>query len=120
MPIQAPKEKPAIQQLRASGLIDCAQSSAAAASDNSPLAVVERALAAPDAAEVEPQHRKVPVHEGVVELVDDLVVHRAAELRMRMQDDGDRRILLPRRMIPAFDPAGRAGEDDLGHDSNLD
>src|SRR5215210_6919991 len=37
MPIQAPNEKPAIQQLRASGLIDCAQSSAEAASDNSPV-----------------------------------------------------------------------------------
>src|SRR3984893_14132378 len=36
IPIQAPKENPAIQQLRASGLIDCAQSSADAASDNSP------------------------------------------------------------------------------------
>jgi hypothetical protein len=36
MPIQAPNEKPAIQQARASGLIDCAQSSAAAASASSP------------------------------------------------------------------------------------
>ena len=36
MPIQAPKETPAIQQLRASGLTDCAQSSAAAASESSP------------------------------------------------------------------------------------
>src|SRR5207248_11654232 len=36
MPIQAPNENPAIQQLRASGLIDCAQSSAEAASDSSP------------------------------------------------------------------------------------
>src|SRR5262245_54056155 len=36
MAIQGPNEKPAIQQLRASGLIDCAQSRAAAASDNSP------------------------------------------------------------------------------------
>src|SRR4051812_23679396 len=37
MPIQAPNEKPVIQQLRASGLIDCAQSSAEAASDSSPV-----------------------------------------------------------------------------------
>ena len=37
MPIQAPNEKPAIQQERASGLIDCAQSSADAASDSSPV-----------------------------------------------------------------------------------
>ena len=37
MPIQAPNEKPAIQQLRASVLTVCAQSSAEAASDNSPM-----------------------------------------------------------------------------------
>ena len=37
MPIQAPNEKPAIQQLRASGLTDCAQSSAEAASESSPM-----------------------------------------------------------------------------------
>jgi len=37
MPIQAPNEKPAIQQERASGLIDCAQSSAEAASESSPV-----------------------------------------------------------------------------------
>src|SRR5580704_4254767 len=36
MPIQAPNEKPAIQQERASVLTVCAQSSAEAASDNSP------------------------------------------------------------------------------------
>src|SRR3974377_814696 len=36
MPIQAPNEKPAIQHERASGLTDCAQSSAAAASESSP------------------------------------------------------------------------------------
>ena len=36
MPIHEPKETPAIQQARASGLIDWAQSSAAAASESSP------------------------------------------------------------------------------------
>src|SRR5208283_4251210 len=36
MPIHEPKDTPAIQQARASGLIDCAQSSAEAASDSSP------------------------------------------------------------------------------------
>jgi hypothetical protein len=52
--------------------------------------VVELALAAADAAEVEAQHREAALREHVEELVDDLVVHRAAELRMRVQDDGDR------------------------------
>src|SRR3984885_4584195 len=37
MPIQEPNEKPAIQQLRASGLIVCAQSRAEAASESSPM-----------------------------------------------------------------------------------
>src|SRR5262245_66182239 len=77
--------------------------------------MIERALAPPHAAEVETQHREAAMHEGVVELVDDLVVHRAPELRMRVQDDGDGRILLLRRVIPAFDPPSRAGKDDLGH-----
>jgi hypothetical protein len=77
--------------------------------------VIERALAAADAAEIEAQRREAAVHEGVIELVDDRVVHRPAELRVRMQDDGDRRVLLPRRVIPALDPAGRAGKDDFRH-----
>src|SRR5712691_5680241 len=84
-------------------------------------AVVERALAASDAAEIEAQHGEVPVHESVVELIDDLVVHRAPELRMRVKHDGDRRILLPSRVIAPLYSPGRAGEDDLGHAvSNLD
>src|SRR5215510_14479856 len=36
-PIQAPNEKPAIQHERASRLMDCAQSSAEAASESSPV-----------------------------------------------------------------------------------
>src|SRR6185312_4568099 len=78
-------------------------------------AVVERTLRAADAAEIETQRREAAVHELVVELVADRVVHRAAELRVRMQHDGDRRVLLPRRMIAAFDAPGWTGEDDLWH-----
>jgi hypothetical protein len=55
------------------------------------------------------------MNEGVVALVDDLMIHVAAELRMRVQHYGDRRVFLPCRMIPALDPSGWAGEDDLGH-----
>ena len=119
MPIQAPNEKPAIQQERASGLIDLRPVERGRRIRQFPDAVVERALAAADAAEIEAQHRKAAVHERVIELVDDLVVHRAAELRMRMQHDGDRRMLGARRMVAAFDTAGRTGEDDFGH-SDLD
>src|SRR5262249_21344157 len=81
--------------------------------------VIERALAAADAAEVEAQHRKIAVRERVVELVGDLMVHRPAELRVRMQDDRDRRILLLGRMEAAFDPSSGSGEDDLGHGTSI-
>ena len=78
-------------------------------------AVVELALATPDAAEVEAQHREAALREHVEELVDDLVVHRPAELRVGMEDDGDRAVALLGRLETAFEPAGRAGEDDFGH-----
>ena len=115
MPIQEPNEKPAIQQARASGLIACAQSSAAAASDKLALTMVEGALAAADAAEVEAQHGEAAFGEAIIRAVDDLVVHRAAELRVRMQHHRDRRAFCLGRMIAAFEPAGGTGEDDLGH-----
>src|SRR3954453_14904819 len=77
--------------------------------------MVKAPRAAADAAEIEAQHGKTAMHEGVIALIDDLMIHVAAELRMRVQHDGDRRVFLPCRMIPAFDPAGGAGEDNLGH-----
>jgi len=43
------------------------------------------------------------------------VVHRAAELRMRMQHDADRRVFLLGRMITAFYAASRTCEDDFRH-----
>src|SRR5216683_1990241 len=49
-------------------------------------AVIERSLAAANAAKIEAQHRKSPMRERVVALVDDLMVHRAVKLRMRVQD----------------------------------
>ena len=60
-------------------------------------------------------HRLAAVHEGVVDLIDDLVIHRAAKLRMRVQHDADRRILLPRRVIAAFYAAGGPRENNFGH-----
>ncbi|MNL52644.1 hypothetical protein D3C87_1758380 [compost metagenome] len=77
--------------------------------------MVEFALAAADAPEIETQRRKAALLEHVEELVNDLVVHRAAELRVRVQDDGDRGALLLRRLIAAFEAAGRSVEDNFGH-----
>ena len=52
--------------------------------------MIETALAAPYAPEIEAQHGEAALGEGVIEIVDDLIVHRAAELRVRMQDEGYR------------------------------
>jgi hypothetical protein len=73
-------------------------------------------LASSDATEIEAQHRKVSVGEGIIELVYDLMVHRPPELGMRMKNDPDRGISLPGWMVPAFDATSRAGKYDLGHD----
>src|SRR6266446_10455963 len=80
------------------------------------LAVIERALAAPNPAEIEAQHGKAPVHEGIIDLIDDLVVHRAPELGMGMEHDADRGVALSRLVVTALDAPGGAGEDDLGHE----
>ena len=58
MPIHAPKLKPAIQVVDASGWIDCTQSSARGRVGQFADAVVEHALALADAAEVEAQRRE--------------------------------------------------------------
>src|SRR5205807_7056634 len=78
-------------------------------------AVIERTLAAADAAKIESQHREATMRERVVALVDDLVIHRAVKLRMRMQDHRDRRVLLLGRMITAFEAARGAGENYFRH-----
>src|SRR5690606_192594 len=78
-------------------------------------AMVEFALAAPDTTEIEAQYRKVALLEHVEEIIHDLVVHRTAELRMRMENQCDRRILLLRRLIAAFETTGWSGKDYLGH-----
>src|SRR5262249_48985134 len=78
-------------------------------------AMVERALAAPDAAEIEAQHREAAMRKRVVALIDDLVIHRAMKLRMRMQDHRDRRVLLFGRMVTALEAARRTVEYDFRH-----
>ena len=75
--------------------------------------MVEFALAAADAAEVEAQRREAARLEHVEQLVDDLVVHRTAELRVRMQHDGDRGVLLLGRLVSALKATGGSVEDDF-------
>ncbi len=73
------------------------------------------ALAAPHAAEVEPQHREAQIVEGVVQVVDNLVVHRSAELRMRMKHDRNWGVTVLLRVITSFKTALGAGKDHFGH-----
>ena len=49
------------------------------------------------------------------EVVDDLVVHRAAELRVRMQDDRDGRALLLRRLVATLQATRRTSKNNLRH-----
>jgi len=77
--------------------------------------VVEVALAAPHAAEVEAQHREPALHEQVVEVIDHLVVHGPAELRVRMQDERDGARGAGLVVVARFQTAGRPVDDQLRH-----
>ncbi len=79
--------------------------------------VIETTLAAPHATEIEAQHGEPALGEGVIEIVDDLVVHRAAELRVRLQHEGDRGAARGGLVEAAFQPAGRTGENNFWHGS---
>src|SRR5690606_23877004 len=78
-------------------------------------ALVVFALAAPDAAEIEPQAGEADVVEGIMETVDHLVVHRPPVLRMGVEDDRQWRVPVLLGMVAAFQPTVGTGEDDLGH-----
>jgi hypothetical protein len=78
-------------------------------------AVIERPKAATYAAEIEAKHGEPALGEGVIEVVDDLIVHRAAELRVRMQDERDRRPVRRGLVEAAFQPAGGTDEENLWH-----
>src|SRR3546814_11520526 len=79
-------------------------------------AVVERALALADAAEIEPQRGETAPLEGLVEFDDHPVVHRAARGGMRMEDHRHRRARARRGGETAFETAFGAGKDDFGQD----
>ena len=78
-------------------------------------AVVEHALALADAAEIEAQGRKAAADEGLVEQLDDLVVHRPAGLRVRMENHRDRRAGPGPGVEAAFEAALGTWENDFGH-----
>src|ERR1700677_1154981 len=77
--------------------------------------MIESALGASDAAKIEAQHRKSALREGVIHIIHNLIVHRAAKLRVRMQNDGDRRAALFGGMETAFESSGRTVENHFRH-----
>jgi hypothetical protein len=81
--------------------------------------MVEQPLAAPDTTGVEPQHGKAALGEHVEEIIDDLVVHRPAELRVGMQYDGYGSIRLLARLVPTFQTAFRPVENHFWHETVL-
>ena len=77
-------------------------------------AVIERALAAANTAEVEAQRRKAAAHEALIKRQHDWMIHRALR-RVRLQQDGDRRTRAGTRLVTAFETAFGAGKNDFGH-----
>ncbi len=115
MAIQAPNEMPAIQQDDASAIIALHPVERRRGVGQLAGAVVEQALAPPDAAEVEAQHREAAPLEGVIKVIDDLVIHRAAELRMRVQDERNRRVHGGVVMVAGLDTPGGAADIHFRH-----
>jgi hypothetical protein len=101
IPIQAPKLTPATQVVSASGWIDCTQSRADAASLNSPIPLSNRPW--------------LSANEGLVEKLDDLIVHRPPGLRMRMEDHRDRGAGAGAGMETSFEAPLGAGKNNFGH-----
>ena len=82
------------------------------------LAVIEGALRPPDAAEIEAQHRKPALGEIVICVVYNLIVHRAAELRMSVKHHGNWRPALLGGMKTPLQPTGGTGKENLGHEDS--
>jgi len=51
----------------------------------------------------------------VIEIVDERIVHRAAELRMWMQHERHRRSWHFLALVAGFDSSGGTWQDDVGH-----
>ena len=78
-------------------------------------AMVEFALAAADATEIEAENSEAALREHVEKLVDHLIVHRPAKRRMRMEDDRDRAVFPLGGLEAPFEAPGGPGENDFRH-----
>jgi hypothetical protein len=72
------------------------------------VAVIPRAGRGTDAAEVEAHAAQAALHEGTRQGLDDLVLHRAAVLGVRVAHDGDAAQDIHRLVDGALDRAGRS------------
>ena len=115
MPIQAPNEKPGDPAAAAVGVVLLHPVERGRGIAQLALAVVEALLRAADAAEVEAQHREAAADEHVEQVVDDLVVHRAAMQRMRVQDQRQRRVGPRAVMVAPLQAAIGPVEDHFRH-----
>src|SRR5258708_14803010 len=77
-------------------------------------AIVEHALALTDTAEIEAQRRETTADERLVEQLDELVVHRAARLRMRVQHQRNRCAGTSAVLETSFETHLQASENDIG------
>ena len=68
-----------------------------------------------DAAGVEAQHREAAVDEHMEQRDHDLVVHRPAILRVRMEDQRDRRVFFFALVIAALEASLGTGEHHIRH-----
>src|SRR5258708_17562691 len=78
-------------------------------------AIVEDSLALADTPKIEPERREAALHERLIEQLDDLVVHCAAGLRVRVQDEGNGSARASTGMEASFEASLRAWENDFGH-----
>src|SRR6185312_16796393 len=73
------------------------------------------ALAAPDAAEVEPHDGAAQPLERLIHRIGNSIVHRSAVQRMGMKDQRHWGTGFLRMVVTAFEPTIRAGKHHLGH-----
>ena len=78
-------------------------------------AMIERALAAADTAEIEPHHAEAELLEALVHRVGDTVIHGTAMQRMRVHDQRERRTALLAVVVATLQAPIGAGEHHLRH-----
>ena len=116
MAIQAPNETPAIQQVCGVGIVGLQPVERGGGVGEFARTVVEQALAPPHAAEVEAQHREAAPLERVIQVIDHLIVHRPAELRVGVEDERDGSVRPALVVVAGLDPSGGTADIHFRHE----